>query len=77
MVRFYIVRHGETMMNKLKLLQGWNDSALTENGIEIAQCLGKGLKDINFDAAYCSTLKGLIILRKYFWKLKGNLIYPS
>ena len=76
MVRFYIVRHGETMMNKLKLLQGWNDSALTDNGIEIAQCLGKGLKDINFDAAYCSTLKRTYHTAQILLEAKGQQYLP-
>ena len=76
MVKFYIVRHGETMMNKLKLLQGWNDSALTENGIEVAQCLGKGLKDIHFDAAYCSTLKRTYHTAQILLEAKGQPDLP-
>ncbi len=54
---FYITRHGKTIMNTLERTQGWCDSPLTPAGIEVAEYLGKGLKDIAFDAAYCSTLR--------------------
>lgn len=76
MVRFYIVRHGETMMNKLKLLQGWNDSALTENGIDIAKQLGKGLREIHFDAAYCSTLKRTYHTAQILLQAQGQADLP-
>lgn len=56
MIKFYVVRHGQTLFNKLGLVQGWCNSALTEEGIEAAQNLGRGMKYILFDAAYCSTL---------------------
>ncbi len=32
MVRFYIVRHGQTLLNSLDRAQGWADSPLTEAG---------------------------------------------
>ncbi len=32
MVRFYIVRHGQTLLNSLDRAQGWADSSLTEAG---------------------------------------------
>ena len=32
MVRFYIVRHGQTLLNSLDRAQGWTDSPLTEAG---------------------------------------------
>ncbi|MGD8189322.1 2-carboxy-D-arabinitol-1-phosphatase [Brevibacillus ginsengisoli] len=52
---FYLVRHGETVFNKQKRMQGYSDSPLTEEGIEVAIKLGKGLKKIPFTAAYSST----------------------
>lgn len=33
-VNYYIVRHGETLLNKLGKAQGWVDSPLTDAGIE-------------------------------------------
>lgn len=52
---FYFVRHGETLFNVQKRLQGLSDAPLTKEGIEVAEYLGRGLKDIPFSAAYSST----------------------
>ncbi|MFD0616104.1 histidine phosphatase family protein [Paenibacillus sp. GCM10027629] len=54
-ITFYLVRHGETVFNTQKRLQGYSDSPLTEEGIKVAENLGRGLKDIPFNAAYSST----------------------
>lgn len=54
---FYIVRHGKTVLNTLEQVQGWCDSPLTDEGIEAAEYLGKGLKHILFRSVYCSDLK--------------------
>jgi probable phosphoglycerate mutase len=54
MVTLYITRHGETLWNTQKRMQGWLDSDLTEIGIQNAMLLGERLKGINFVAAYIS-----------------------
>ncbi|KAA0543121.1 histidine phosphatase family protein [Bacillus sp. BGMRC 2118] len=54
MVTLYITRHGETVWNTQKRMQGWLDSDLTEKGIQNAKSLGDRLKDISFEAAYIS-----------------------
>ncbi|MCF0105616.1 MAG: histidine phosphatase family protein [Holdemanella sp.] len=51
----YVVRHGETLFNKLQRMQGWCDSPLTEKGIQQAKDTGVKLKDIDFVHAYSST----------------------
>lgn len=53
----YLMRHGETLFNQQKKIQGWCDSPLTEKGIGQAQIAGKYFKDqaIEFDNAYAST----------------------
>ena len=53
----YIMRHGETLFNVQKKIQGWCDSPLTEKGIQQAKVAGQYFRDnkIQFDAAYCST----------------------
>ena len=56
-LNIYVVRHGKTMMNTLERVQGWCDSPLTLEGIEVARFLGYGLSDIKFRTAYCSDLK--------------------
>jgi probable phosphoglycerate mutase len=55
-VTFYIARHGKTMLNTLDRVQGWADTPLTPAGVEVAEYLGLGLKEIEFKAAYSSDL---------------------
>ena len=56
MVSFYIVRHGQTLLNSLDRAQGWSDSPLTDAGKQTAVELGHKLKDIDFNAAYASDM---------------------
>ncbi len=57
MIRLFVTRHGETVWNTQKKLQGWKDSDLTEKGINNALSLGNRLKDVAFDAIYASPSK--------------------
>lgn len=57
MLTLYITRHGETVWNTEKRLQGWMDSELTINGIDNAKLLGEKLKDIEFKNIYSSPSK--------------------
>ncbi len=54
MVTFYIVRHGQTLLNQLDRAQGWTDSPLTALGEQTAKELGKALSSVLFQAAYTS-----------------------
>lgn len=54
MVTFYIVRHGQTLLNQLDRAQGWADSPLTALGEQAAKELGKNLSSVEFQAAYTS-----------------------
>lgn len=54
-MKFYCVRHGQTVFNTRKMYQGWCDSPLTEKGIEDAKAVGKGLENIPFVQGYSST----------------------
>ncbi|MCO7126993.1 histidine phosphatase family protein [Sporolactobacillus shoreicorticis] len=56
MKTFYIVRHGETLLNLLNRSQGWADSPLTKKGIRQAVNLGEKVRQqaITFDAAFSS-----------------------
>ena len=54
MVTFYIVRHGQTLLNQLDRAQGWADSPLTTLGEQAARDLGKTLSSVMFRAAYTS-----------------------
>lgn len=54
MVTFYIVRHGQTLLNQLDRAQGWADSPLTTQGQQAAKNLGKTLSSVMFQVAYTS-----------------------
>lgn len=53
-VVFYVTRHGKTMFNAAERAQGWSDSPLTDEGLEVAEQLGAGLEkeQIQFVSAY-------------------------
>lgn len=55
-INLYFVRHGETVLNALDLVQGISDSALTKNGIEITEKAALGMKDIEFHYVYSSDM---------------------
>lgn len=57
-VRIYLTRHGETMLNELERAQGWADSPLVGDGEEVAEDLGIGLAEagVEFDAAYSADM---------------------
>ena len=51
----YLMRHGETLFNARRKIQGWCDSPLTEKGIQQAQAAKECIKDVCFDHFYSST----------------------
>lgn len=55
-MKIYITRHGETQWNKEGKMQGWQNSDLSDKGIEDAKKLGNRLKDVDFDCIYSSPL---------------------
>lgn len=55
-MEIYIVRHGETVWNKSRLLQGSRDIELSEEGRQAAVVRREQLKDIDFDIIYSSPL---------------------
>ena len=55
-MEIYIIRHGETVWNKSRLLQGIRDIPLCEAGINIAKERAKELENIDFDVIYSSPL---------------------
>lgn len=74
MVNLYIMRHGETILNKFDRIQGWADSPLTEQGER--QCLesGKLLSKIPFDAIYTSDTQRTINTAKKALSVNENII---
>lgn len=56
-MEIYIVRHGETLWNKEKRLQGRTDIDLNENGRDLARQTGEALMDTAIDRIYASPLR--------------------
>ncbi|WP_281165539.1 histidine phosphatase family protein [Liquorilactobacillus sicerae] len=52
----YFVRHGQTLLNKFRRMQGWCDSPLTEKGINDAISAGKHLQNLKFTNIYRSDM---------------------
>ena len=54
----YLVRHGQTIFNLKRIIQGWSDSPLTQLGCDQAARAGMFLRarGIGPDHAYTSTL---------------------
>lgn len=55
-MEIYIIRHGQTVWNAKKLLQGSTDIELNENGRELAGETGRNLESVHFDKIYSSPL---------------------
>jgi len=53
----YLIRHGETLWNTEKRLQGQLDSPLTDAGVQQAALLAGKLSSVQFDAVYSSDLR--------------------
>lgn len=56
-VRLYLVRHGQTDMNRTNRLQGITDRPLSARGVKQAQSLAQLLEGVPFTAAYSSDRK--------------------
>lgn len=52
----YLIRHGETMWNKERIVQGHLNSELSSEGKSQAKAVGEKLKDYDFDVIYSSDL---------------------
>lgn len=77
MIKIYLVRHGETEWNRQGLLQGHNDSPLTEKGISQAQFLAQELEELTFDHIYSSDLKRAIDTAEIINKKKNTPLSTS
>ncbi|OCA83674.1 histidine phosphatase family protein [Bacillus sp. FJAT-27986] len=73
MITLYITRHGETVWNTEKRMQGRLDSPLTVKGVQNAISLSKGLQDIDLTAIYSSPSGRAADTAAY---IKGNRDIP-
>lgn len=53
-MELYLVRHGETYLNRYQRMQGWSDSFLTPRGESQARACGPKLAGIPFTRLYAS-----------------------
>lgn len=74
MVTFYIVRHGQTLLNQLDRTQGCADSPLTVSGEQAAKKLGKNLSSVEFQAAYTSDTRRAFDTARLLLKESGQSI---
>lgn len=56
-MKLYLIRHGETDLNKQRILQGQSDFELNDYGRELARITAEGLSDVLFDIVFTSPLK--------------------
>lgn len=56
MIKIIVVRHGETIENKQRIIQGQSEGYLSEYGIERNKELGEVLKNNRIDKIFTSTL---------------------
>lgn len=52
--KIILVRHGETYLNKYNRMQGWADSPLTSEAIEVIRKSAKSLSNYSISAVYSS-----------------------
>lgn len=76
MVTFYIVRHGQTLLNYLNRAQGWTDSPLTDIGKQAALDLGAKLKKIKFQGVYTSDMPRAVQTAKLILSVSDNNALP-
>lgn len=55
-MKIWVTRHGQTNLNKRKLMQGRTDEPLNKEGIRQAMAARKEIGNITFDAVYASPL---------------------
>lgn len=55
-MKLFLVRHGETEHNKLKILMGWHNSELTYLGIDQANAVARKLMNYKIDLIVSSDL---------------------
>lgn len=70
--QIYFVRHGRTFFNKLHKMQGWSDSPLLPEGIEVAKHAANALKDVNFNLAYSTDTRRAVETAKIIMDANKN-----
>lgn len=65
MTLLYLIRHGETLLNRKGVFQGATDCNLNDKGVKQSRELALKVKDINMDYIFSSTLKRSYMTASY------------
>ncbi|MBR3232051.1 MAG: histidine phosphatase family protein [Lachnospiraceae bacterium] len=57
----YLTRHGQTNLNKARLMQGLTDEPLNETGLAQARAMREKIGNVHFDAVYASPLNRAVM----------------
>ncbi len=76
-MRFVVLRHGQTDMNKNFLYNGQTEEDINEEGIKQAEEAAKVLSENEFDKIYCSPLKRTKHTCEIVNLKKQNVIYDD
>uniref|UniRef100_A0A7S4EM12 Phosphoglycerate mutase n=2 Tax=Pseudo-nitzschia australis TaxID=44445 RepID=A0A7S4EM12_9STRA len=74
-----LLRHGQSLWNKIPTFSGWCDVPLTDLGIEQARCAARVMKKkgFNFDAVYVSQLRRAYESGEAVLEVMGNTAKAS
>jgi len=72
-MRLILVRHGETIENKKRIVQGQIDGRLSRRGIRQAKKVARVLMGYDIDAFYSSDLARCLDTSKYIFKRRPDL----
>ena len=76
-MKIYIIRHGETELNKEGVMQGRLDEPLNKSGRDLAVMTGRGMKGIRFDRCITSSLDRARETAGLILRESGNDIQPE
>ena len=69
-MKIWITRHGQTRLNKMRMMQGLTDEPLNETGIRQAKEARKRIGNVHFDAVYASPLDRAVKTGAYIGGVK-------
>lgn len=75
--QIYLVRHGRTWYNEYQKMQGWSDTPLTDDGVEVAQKAAETLKSTDFKAAFTSDMKRALDTTRIITRRNKNKLVPQ
>lgn len=82
MAKLILIRHGQSLWNKLNIFTGWVDIPLSEKGVEEALKAGEDLSEQKIDRIYVSMLSralmtGMLVMAKNKVSLAPRVVHPG